>query len=225
MKKAFFCLLLCLLSIFLGCKDYNKGVDVQLNNADSAASVPAIDTLGEIVARVQQQSKLYTSECKVHKVVLFSDDTRLGGKIFDVSLPGYRKAAVPIDVTLKGYVDFSDFQASSVLMQDSLCIITLPDPHVVITSSKVDHAATRQYVSMARNRFTEAELSRLATQGADTIASHIGEYGIVERSRVSCARTLVPILQHLGFSESNIIIRFRKEYSNSELRPLTSMQK
>lgn len=193
--------------------------------ADTTAYAAPIDTMGEIVGRIQQQSKLYTTECHVRKVVLFTDETSLGGRLFDIAIPGQRKAAVPIDVTLKAYVDFSDFSAESVILRDSICIITLPDPKVVITSSRIDHEGTRQYVSKMRSKFSDAELSRLAAQGEDSIASHIAQYGLEERARTSCARTLVPILLHMGYTDNNVIVRFRKNFNDADLRPISSSEK
>lgn len=220
MKKALFCIFLCLLAIFLGCKHDNSSIkDVVV--ADSVAPKPEpVDTMGVLIARIQQQSRLYTAECKIHKVVLFDDEASLGGRLLDISLPGYRKAAVPIDVTLKSYVDFSDFSASNVAFHDSLCIVTLPDPKVVITASKIDHKATRQYVGLTRSKFTEAELSAIAKQGEDSIAAHIASFGIQDRARESCARTLLPLLTHLGIREQNVIIRFRKDFNDNDLRPV-----
>lgn len=224
MKKAFFCIFLAVFAAFFGCK-HDNSQDIELGAADSASLVLPIDTLGEITHRIQLQSRLYTTECHVHKLVLFSDEATLGGRLLDVALPGQRKAVVPIDVTLKAYVDFSNFSASDVILRDSLCIINLPDPKVTITSSRVDHKGTRQYVSALRSKFNDAELSRLAAQGEDSIASHLSQYGIEERARTSCARALVPILTHLGYSESQIVIRFRKKFSDADLRPVYNSQK
>lgn len=224
MKRTFFGFLACVLTCFAGCKDQSESTEVDLSGTPPAEERTPAEMRNEIIARVQQQSKLHTAECQVHKVVLFSDEATLTG-LFDIKLPGERKVAVPIDVTLKGYVDFSEFSDNSIIISDSLCIITLPDPQVVITSSRVDHAATRQYVGMTRSKFSDAEIARLAAQGEDTIASHISQYGIVDRSRESCARTLVPLLTHMGFKESNIIVRFRKQFDDSEIRTLKSTNK
>ena len=200
----------------------------QVGAKDTTAAV-RVDTLREVVMKIRQQSRLYTTECQVHKVVLFTDFAKLGGKLgeklLNVKIPGDRKVAIPLDVTLKGYVDFSGFSKSNVNIADSLCIITLPDPHVALTASKVDHKATRQYVSMNRSRFSDEELQRLAAQGEDSIASHIASYGIVEQSREDCARIVVPLLTQMGFKEQNIIIRFRKSFDDAELRRLTTFEK
>ena len=224
MKKSFFCIILSIFALFFGCKDSNSA-DITMSVADSTVAPQPIDTLAEVVMRVQQQSKLYTTECQVHKVVLYSDNASIGGKVFSMTVPGDRKVAIPIDVTMKGYVDFSTFIKESIATHDSLCIITLPDPQVVVTASKLDHEATRQYVSLTRKRFTEDEISRLAAQGEDSVMSHISQYGIIERSREACARTLVPILTRMGYSEENIVIRFRKKFDDNDLRRLSSTQK
>lgn len=225
MKKAFFCLFLTIITAFFGCK-HDNSAEIAVNSEDTTTNVAApIDTMGEIIRRIQLQSRLYTTECHVHKVVLFSDETTVAGRLIDVSLPGHRKAAVPIDVTLKAYVDFGTFSANDVIRQDSLCIINLPDPKVIITSSRVDHEATRQYVSTLRSKFNDAELSRLATQGEDSITAHISQYDIEERARTSCARTIIPILTNMGYKESQIVIRFRKKFTDNDLRPVYSNQK
>lgn len=219
MKKALFCIFLCILTTILGCKHDKEAIDVTVSDS-IATRLHSIDTVPEITVRIKQQSRLYTTEYKVHKVILFNDEATVGGKIIDISLPGHRKVAIPIDVTLKGYVDFSEFSEANVLINDSLCIITLPDPKVTITSSKVDHEAIRQYVSLTRSKFTDADISKLAAQGEDSIASHIASFGIEERSREACARTLVPILTSMGFRDNNVVIRFRKNFTNSELLPI-----
>lgn len=224
MKKSIFCVISFVFALFFGCKDDNS-TDITVSATDSILTPQPFDTLAEVLTRVQLQGKLYTTECQVHKVVLYSDDASVGGRLFSLSVPGDRKVAISIDVTMKGYVDFSTFSEKNVSMNDSMCIITLPDPQVVVTASKLDHEATRQYVSMTRKRFTEAEISRLAAQGEDSVKSHISQYGIVERSRESCARTLVPILTRMGYSEENIVIRFRKKFDDADLQKLSSNQK
>lgn len=199
-----------------------NGTENEHNAASSASSKPQPASIATTIAR---QGRLYTSLCQVHKVVLFTDEAQLKAPLIDVTIPGDRKVAVPIDVTLKGYVDFSQISASNIEIQDSLCCITLPDPRVEITSSKIDHAAVRQYVSMTRSNFSDGDINRLAAQGEDSIASHLTAYGIVERSRESCVRTIMPMLTKMGYSEQNVVIRFRKDFNNKELRALTTQQK
>ena len=68
-----------------------------------------------------------------------------------------------------------------------------------------------------RSNFTDEEITRLARQGEDSIRHHIERYGLVEASRTAAARVLVPMLKQLGYAESNIIVRFRKDFNNNDL--------
>lgn len=182
------------------------------------ASVPPIDTMAEVVKRVRQQSRLYATEVIVHKVVLYNDEARLGGALFDLPIPGDRKVAIPLDVTLKGYIDFGEFSSHRVRLVDSLVILTLPDPRITITAAKIDHAKVRQFVSFNRSNFSDDEIASLAHQGEDSILHHIGRYNIVETTRESAVRTLRPLLRRMGFQENNIIIRFRKDFTEREIQ-------
>ena len=72
MIRYFFIALLSL--TFAACQNKTSGEQANDSTA-KAAALPqeAIDTLQQVVMRTQQQNKLYTTECKIHKVVLFSD--------------------------------------------------------------------------------------------------------------------------------------------------------
>ena len=107
MTRLFFIILLSL--SLAACHDKTSGTrgDDCVGRGHRTTLQTPIDTVKQVVMRAQQQNKLYTTECKVHKVVLFSDNGKIGGRLLDIDKPGYRKVAVPLDVTLKGYVDFS----------------------------------------------------------------------------------------------------------------------
>lgn len=225
MKNSLFAFTICFLMLISGCADDKRKVSLRASEATNNSKTIKTDTIGEIVSRVKQQGRLYTTEYQIHKVILYTDEAHIGGALIDIPVPGDRKAAIPIDVTLKGYVDFSTFTTSNVIYSDSLCIINLPNPKIEVTSSKIDHKGTRQYISMTRSKFSEAEISRLATQGEDTIINHIKDYGIIDQTRESCARTLMPILTVMGFKENNVIIRFSSKFTDADIRRLTSIQK
>lgn len=199
----------------------NVAAVVEGGAVDSLQDAGGRDAQRLVVSEVRRQSKLYTTEYQIHKIILYSDEARIGGKFLDIPKPGTRKVAIPIDVTLKAYVDFSGFSARNVLVADSMCIVTLPDPKVDVTASRVDYSKTRQYVSMARSRFNDEEISRLTAQGEDSIVSHIGDLGIIEQCRKDCARILVPIMVKMGYEPQNVMIRFRKDYSDDEIHRLT----
>ena len=100
-----------LISAFVGlllsaCSDGKKGQDDTMTQS--------IDTVPMLIMQVQKCSKLYTSEFKVHKIVTHDDVIRLRGSLlqqtYNIKIPlGERKIAIPMDATLKAYIDFSGF--------------------------------------------------------------------------------------------------------------------
>ena len=176
----------------------------------------AVDTLQVLVTQIQQCSRLYTAEYQIHKIVTHDDVLRLQGQLtgqdYDVSLPllGDRKIAIPIDATLKAYIDFDGFSAENVERDGTKITITLPDPKVKLTSTKVDHRNVKKYVALLRSDFTDQELTSYERQGRAAIIAAIPETGIVESARQNAARTLIPMMMQMGFSEQDITITFRK---------------
>lgn len=223
----FFLVILLLPLAFCACGS-DKTAETELQSPPTGDTLQAPirqDAQRDIVMSVRQQSRLYTTEFQVHKIVLYSDKSKIGGKLVDITIPGTRKIAIPIDVTLKAYVDLNAFSTQNVSIMDSICIITLPDPKIEATASRVDHSKTRQYISMARSKFSEEEISRLTAQGEDSILSHISQYGIVEQSREDFTRILVPILTRMGFDAHNVYVRFRKDFDEGDIRHFTTFQR
>lgn len=192
----------------------------------------AVDTIPLMVTKVRQCSRLYTAEYQVRKIVTLDDRKRLEGTFmsqdFSLELPaGKRKVAIPIEATLKAYINFATFGEDNVRRRGNKLEIILPDPKVVLTSSKVDHEGIRQYVALTRSRFTDEELASLERQGRESILQSVTQMGILETARESAARTLAPLLAELGFQERDIKITFRKEFTQADLGTLldkTSME-
>lgn len=180
-----------------------------------------VDSLS-LIMQVKECAKLYTAEYEVHKLVMKDDPLRVKGHVFqqafDVKVPvGERKIIVPIDVTLKAYIDFSDFSEKNVVRSGNRILITLPDPRVVVTSSRIDHDEVKQFVSLTRSDYTSAELADFARQGEDAILSTVPQLGILDMARENAAHVLVPLLSKLGYDERNIVISFRKEFTKSDM--------
>ena len=81
----------------------------------------ALDTIPMMVMQIQKCSRLYTAEAQVHRIITHDDQLRLKGSIlkneFDISLPGgKRKVAIPMDATLKAYIDFKSRLANKMLI-------------------------------------------------------------------------------------------------------------
>ena len=183
---------------------------------ETASMVDDSDTLPSLITQIQKCSRLYTTEYHIHKIVTHDDVVRLKGNVlqqdFDIPLPlGERKIAIPMDATLKAYIDFSDFSEKNVEREGDRITILLPDPKVVMTSSQINQDEVREYVGLVRPHFSDKELTSYERQGRQAILNSVPELGMVETARQNAARVLVPMLTAMGYQEQNITIAFRKD--------------
>lgn len=213
-----FILFFAFVSLFLGaCSDGKKKQDVSI--------VHSIDTVPMLIMQVQKCSKLYTSEFKVHKIITHDDVIRLRGSLlqqaYNIKIPlGERKIAIPMDATLKAYIDFSQFSEKNIEKHGNKITILLPDPKVTMTSSKIDRKNVRHYVALARANFSDAEMANYEQQGRAAIIQSIPELGIIDMAKENAARVLVPMIVQLGYQEENITIAFRKEFNANSIMKL-----
>lgn len=190
----------------------------------------AIDTIPMLVTQVQQCSRLYTTEYHIHKIVTHDDKMKLSGSFlkqdFSINLPlGDRRIAIPMDATLKAYIDLSSFSNKNIQRNGKELIVTLPDPKIVLTSTKIDHKEVKQFVALTRHNFTDAELTSYEAQGRKQIVTSIPQMGIIEQAQESAARQLVPIFTAMGYKESDITISFRKKFTISDLGQVVEIMK
>jgi len=177
-----------------------------------------------LIQRISEQSRLYTTECLVHKIVTHDDVLRLQGSIlgmkYDHALDlGDRKIAIPIDVTLKAYIDFSSFDEGNVEKKDGFIHITLPDPEVEVTASKVEHKQVRQYTGFLRSRYSDSEMSDFTRQGVESIIQSLPEMGLIQKARENAATLLMPIIQRMGYEADHIVITFRNDLEKTSPVP------
>ena len=182
-----------------------------------------IDTVPMLIMQIQKCSRLYTTEYKVHKIITHDDVVKLQGNLLkqniDIALPlGNRKVAIPMDATLKAYIDFSGFTEKNVERDSNKITILLPDPKVEMTSSKISQQDIRSYVGLVRAGFSDEEMTRYEQQGREAIIRSIPRLGIIEMARESAARTLVPLICQMGYREDQITIAFRKEFKPFDVR-------
>lgn len=208
--------------IALGCLMLASACRQEGEQAPEDTTKQAVDTLPMLILQVKKCAKLYTTEVHVHKIVTHDDVIRLKGSLlkqdFNLTVPlGDRKIAIPIDATLKASIDFSQFSEKNVERNGDKITIILPDPEVVMTSSKVDQKNIRQYVALARAEFSDAEMARYEQQGRQAIIESIPGLGITETAKENAARVLVPMLVQMGLKEENITIAFRKEFKTDRL--------
>lgn len=186
------------------------------------------DAFHSFVMQVQKCSRIYTTEVKIHKIVTHDDVIRLKGTIlaqdFNIKMPlGDRKIAIPMDATLKAFIDMSDFSEKNVERDGQKIIITLPDPQVTLTSSKIDQKGIKEYVGLVRSHFTDAEMADYEQQGRAAIIASIPQLGIISTAQENAARVLVPLITQMGYQEQDIVIQFRKEYGIQDIKSLVNM--
>ncbi len=184
--------------------------------------VSSIDTIPELVLQIKKCSKLYTTECKIHKIVTHDDQVAVKGKIFNhdynINLPlGQRKVAIPIDATVKAYVDFSSFSRENVKKQGDKIEVILPDPRIVVTATTIDHDMVKQYVPALRKKFTSDELYNYASQGREAIVKDIPKLGLIAHAQADAANIIIPIIAQMGYKEENITVTFKKDFTPKEI--------
>lgn len=192
---------------------------------ETKKSEAPVDTIPMLVMQIQKCSRLYTAEYKVHKIVTHDDQMKLQGTIFsqqfDIKLPlGNRKIAIPIDATLKAYVDFSQFSDRNVKRNGKKIEIVLPDPKVELTGSRINHSEIKKQVPLLRANFSDEEMASYEKQGRAAILSGVPRMGIIEMARENAANMLIPMLAGLGFQETDISVTFRKQFSMDDLSTL-----
>lgn len=178
-----------------------------------------------MIMQIQKCSKLYTAEYHIHKIVTHNDVMKLKGSFlsrsFSLNLPlGNRKIAIPMNATLKAYIDFGKFSKDNVKKKGNKLEIILPDPKVALTSSKIDHENVKKYVALTRSNFSDAEMAEYEKQGRASIIQSIPDMGIIELARDNAARILIPMCEGLGYREQDITITFRKNFKISDLPEL-----
>ena len=224
MRKIYYimCATLCSI-VLLACGE--KKAKEATEDETKTAKTERVDTMQMLVMQVQKCSKLYTTEFHVHKIVTHDDQLALKGKLFskdyNINLPlGKRKVAIPVDATMKAYVDFADFSKANVRRDSTHIEIVLPDPHIVLTSSRINHEDVKEYVALMRRDFTDDELANYEQQGRNAIIKDMANSDIIERARAGAANTLVPLLRQMGFEEEHITVTFRKDFTPKEIEQL-----
>lgn len=191
----------------------------------STASTQPVDTVPVLVTRMEQCSRLYTSEYQLRKILIYDNPATLSGSFlhqdFNIHLPlGKRRIAIPVTATAKAYVDMSKLTADDVQRHGDRLEITLPDPQVTLTATAIDHKGVRQKVSLLRRNFTDEEITHIQQQGRKEIISNLEKTNIIEDARSSAARQIIPIAVALGFKEENITVTFRRNLTPHSLARL-----
>lgn len=188
------------------------------NKTDETAK--QIDTIPEMVMHIQKCSRLYTAEYKFHKIVTHQDKKTIKASLFKTDMSfdipmSERKIAIPMDATIKAYIDFSNFSEKNITKYGNKIEVTLPDPRIIMTSSKINHEDIKKDVSLMRSSFSDEELLNYEKQGRDQIIKAIPQTDILERAKMNAANNIIPMIKLMGYDEKNITINFRKDFSNN----------
>ena len=211
MKRQIGFMMICLLTLLAAsCSNSEK---------ESTAEARSVDSIPLLVTQIQRCSRLYTTEYRIHKLVTCESNRQISGFGFSFGLDvfGDRKIIIPIDATLKGYIDMSQIRAQHIDRQGDRISITLPDPEVMMTSTRIDHENIKEFVTGFRDDFTDSEMSAFEQQGRKAIIAEIPELGVERTARENAVRILVPLIAQMGFSEQNITINFRRDYTPHDL--------
>ncbi len=185
-------------------------------------AVNEADSVPQLVYRIQQCSRLYTTEYHIHKIITHEDVVRMKGNILNrdvnVALPfGERRMAIPMDATLKAWIDLSDFSEKNIVRVGRHISILLPDPQITLTSSKIQQKEVREYVGIMRSNFTDKEITSYQQQGRQAILESLDNDRFIREAQANAARVLVPLIVQMGYREEDISIVFRKDLDIDKL--------
>lgn len=178
----------------------------------------------DVVASVSKCARLYTVQYNVRKVLTHQDFSEVELKLFwekiSIPIPGERKIILPMDATVKAYIDFSDFSSKDVSVVGDKITITLPSPKIEMTSSKIDYENEKQFLSWNRFKFSEPERESLLKKGREKVLDDMKGTDILERSQVGAYNALLPLVMAAGFDRENITIRFSDDVSGKPVKAL-----
>jgi len=184
----------------------------------SDKNTSSVDTTQMMVLQIQQCSRLYTTQVQMRKIITLDDTKTLEASLFShkfsFKMPGgNRKIAIPIDATAKAYIDFAEFSADNVRRHGGKLEITLPDPAIELTATRIDHEGIMKYVGLVRRDFSDEEMTSLQRRGRDTIVSELPHLKLDDVAKANATRVLVPMLTRMGYDEKDITITFRHDYT------------
>lgn len=175
-----------------------------------------------IIREVSGADRLYTTEYVVKKVVTYDDIIKVSGSAFSRKFyfkfpQGDRKILIPMEARIKAYIDFSGFGPDNVeILPDSTIRILLPDPQIVVTSTKVDHAGIKSFIEIGRTRFTQTEMADYEKQGLAAIIHSIPDMGITETARTHAYRFLLPLVEAMGYPAEKVIVDFGEHFTEAD---------
>lgn len=184
---------------------------------EASGNAESKDSVEFIVNRISNCSKMYTAEVQLHKVFVAEDPSGIDLPIIgNIDIPlGERKIAIPMNATVKAYIDLSSFSKDNVKIDGNSIIIELPNPAIVLTSTEIDHDEVKKNVSLLRSNFTDKEITEFSKRGREDMIKAVPKTGIVEKAQSGAAAVIVPMLQELGYKDKDIQVVFSKDVTDN----------
>lgn len=167
----------------------------------------------QLLGQMKQTSRIYTTEYDVSKVLIHKDSKGVKGSFWgmdvDVALPGTeRTIGIPVEGVLKAYVDLKELTKDNIKMTDKGVEITLPDPRIELTATKINHMGIKEQTGIFRSKYNDNELTALQHELRDSLLSSVSSLGLMESARESATRTITALLVTAGFDADKIVVRF-----------------
>lgn len=171
------------------------------------------DSVAVIVNKIAKCSRIHTAEMQMHKVVVAEDPLNVGGSIFgtnfNIDIPlGDRKIAIPMNATVKAYIDLSKFSKENVKIDGKDILIELPKPAITLTSTEIDHDEVKADIAFFRSNFSDEEITEFTKKGREEIIKAVPKTDIIEKAQSGAAAVIVPMLMQLGYKDKNIRVVF-----------------
>lgn len=185
------------------------------------------EKMQQLASTIRKCSRLYATEYHIHKIITHDDELKLKGSVlgfdYNLKLPvGSRSIAIPMDAVVKCFVDLGQFGTEQVDYNDNRLTITLPDPQIELTSTRINHDEVQSYVALLRSDFTDKELSGFEKEGRKLILQSLPKNQLVERTRTNLTKILTPMLARLDLQVDAITITFRKDLTPEHLKVITN---
>lgn len=171
------------------------------------------DSVAVIVNKIAECSRIHTAEMQMHKVVVAEDPLNVGGSIFgtnfNIDIPlGDRKIAIPMNATVKAYIDLSKFSKENVKIDGKDILIELPKPAITLTSTEIDHGEVKADIAFFRSNFSDKEITEFTKKGREETIKAVPKTDIIEKAQSGAAAVIVPMLMQLGYKDKNIRVVF-----------------
>lgn len=151
----------------------------------------------DVLEQIRECSRIYTSEFQITKIIVDrSNDKRI--------------IALPVRAVAKSYVDLGDLTAADVSINGRNIDVTMPEPRVEITATRIPADGICSRVALFRRDFSDSELTRLQQQGRDSLRAELPGLGLEDAARRSAALTLTHMLTNLNFRQIKITAKSAK---------------